>query len=80
MLPNLQEGTELSEGRTFWLRTNTEERIQCNARWKNVLRWTPPRVVEVEQALEDWFQYGRTFTSSIPQNTLSDRDHKVLGL
>jgi len=56
-LPNLQEGTELSEGKTFWLRTNTEERIQCNARWKNVQDWTPPRVVEVEQALEDWFQY-----------------------
>lgn len=68
MLPNLQEGTDLSEGRTFWLRTNTEERIQCNARWKNVQQWTPPRMVEVEQALEDWFQYDRTFTSSIPQN------------
>jgi hypothetical protein len=24
--------------------------------------------VEVEQALEDWFQYGRAFTSSIPAN------------
>ena len=68
MLPNLQEGTELSEGRTIWLRTNTEERIRCNARWKNVQDWTPPTVVEVEQALEDWFQYGRAFTSSIPPN------------
>jgi len=68
MLPNLQEGTELSEGRTIWLRTNTEERIRCDARWKNIQDWTPPRVVEVEQALEDWFQYGRTFISSIPSN------------
>jgi len=68
MLPNLQEGTEFSEGRTIWLRTNTEERIRCNARWKNIQDWTPPRVVEVEQALEDWFQYGRAFTSSIPSN------------
>jgi hypothetical protein len=68
MLPNLQEGTELSEGRTLWLRTNTEERIRCHARWKNVQDWTPPGVVEVEQALEDWFQYGRAFTSSIPPN------------
>jgi hypothetical protein len=25
-------------------------------------------VVEVEQALEDWFQYGKAFTSSIPPN------------
>lgn len=57
LLPNLQEGTELSEGRTIWLRTNTQERIRCNARWKNIQDWTPPRVVEVEQALEDWFQY-----------------------
>jgi hypothetical protein len=69
MLPNLQEGTELSEGRTFWLRTSTEERIRCNARWKNIQDWTPPRVVEVEQALEDWFQYDRAFTSSILPNT-----------
>lgn len=68
MLPNLQEGTELPEGKTFWLRTNTEERIRCNARWKNIQDWTPPRVAEVEQALEDWFQYGRAFTSSIPPN------------
>ena len=68
MLPNLQEGTELSEGRTIWLRTNTEERIRCDARWKNIQDWTPPKVVEVEQALEDWFQYGRTFTFSIPPN------------
>lgn len=68
MLPNLQEGTELSEGKTFWLRTSTQERIRCIARWKNVQHWTPPRVVEVEQALEDWFQYGRAFTSSIPSN------------
>ena len=68
MLPNLQEGTEFSEGRTIWLRTNTQERIRCNARWKNVQHWTPPRVVEVEQALEDWFQYGRAFTPSIPPN------------
>jgi hypothetical protein len=67
VLPNLQEGIELSEGRTFWIRTNTQERIRCNARWKNVQDWTPPGV-EVEQALEDWFQYGRAFTSSIPAN------------
>lgn len=58
MLPNLQEGTELPEGGTFWLRTKTQERIHCDARWKKVQHWTPSGVVEVEQALEDWFQYG----------------------
>jgi hypothetical protein len=61
MLPNLQEGTELPEGRTFWLRTKTQERIHCDARWKKVQHWTP-LIVEVEQALEDWFQYGRAVT------------------
>ncbi len=65
MLPNLQEGTELTEGGTFWLRTNTQGRIRCNARWKKVQQWTPPGVVEVEQALEDWFQYGRAIAFSI---------------
>jgi hypothetical protein len=69
MLPNLQEGTELPEGRTFWIRSNTQERIRCNAQWKNVQDWTPPSVVEVEQVLEDWFQYGKAFTS-IPPNAL----------
>jgi hypothetical protein len=68
MLPNLQEGTEHSEGKTFWLRTNTEERIRCNAWWKNVQDWTPPRKVEVEEALEDWFQYGKAFTFPVPPN------------
>jgi hypothetical protein len=57
MLPNLQEGTKLPEGRTFWLRTKTQDRIHCDARWKKVQNWTPP-LIEVEQALEDWFQYG----------------------
>jgi len=78
MLPNLQEGTELSEGRTFWLRTNTQERIRCHARWKNVQDWTPPSVVEVEQALEDWFQYGKAFAPSLPPNACLT-DHQVLG-
>jgi hypothetical protein len=57
-LPNLQEGTELQEGRTFWLRTKTQERICCDARWKKLPDWVPP-AMEVEQALQDWFQYGR---------------------
>ena len=35
MPPNLQEGPELSEGRTFWLRASTDESIRCNAWWKN---------------------------------------------
>ncbi|KAI0288303.1 hypothetical protein BC826DRAFT_697603 [Russula brevipes] len=57
LLPNLQEGTELPEGGTFWLRTKTQERIRCVARWKKVPQWTPPEIVEIEQALQDWFQY-----------------------
>lgn len=55
LLPNLQEGDILPEGRTFWLRTRTQERIRCDARWKNAHYWVPP-VVEVEQVLQDWFQ------------------------
>jgi hypothetical protein len=61
-LPNLQEGTELPEGGTFWLRTKTQERIRCVARWKKVPQWTPPETVEIEQALQDWFQYGVAVT------------------
>lgn len=57
LLPNLQEGTQFTEGGTFWLRTKTQERVQCDARWKRIQYWTPPRTVEVEQALQDWFQY-----------------------
>ncbi|KAH9026816.1 hypothetical protein EDB85DRAFT_1978024 [Lactarius pseudohatsudake] len=45
LLPNLQEGTQFTEGRIFWLRTKTQERVQCDARWKD------------KQALQDWFQY-----------------------
>jgi len=56
LLPNLQEGAILPEGRTFWLRTRTQERIRCDARWKKAPNWIPP-VVEVEQVLQDWFQY-----------------------
>jgi len=56
LLPNLQEGAILPEGRTFWLRTKTQERIRCEARWKNAPNWIPP-VVEVEQVLQDWFHY-----------------------
>ncbi|KAI9457638.1 hypothetical protein BJY52DRAFT_1272005 [Lactarius psammicola] len=56
-LPNLQEGTQFTEGRIFWLRTKTQERVQCDARWKKVQDWAPPRTIEVEQALQDWFQY-----------------------
>ena len=79
MLPNLQEGNELSEGTTFWVRTSTQERIRCDARWKNVQHWTPPRVVEVEQALEDWFQYGRAFTPSIPPNACLTKTTRYWG-
>lgn len=57
LLPNLQEGTQFTEGRIFWLRTKTQERVQCDARWKTVHDWTPSKTVEVEQALQDWFQY-----------------------
>lgn len=42
----------------FWLRTKTQERIHCVARWKKVPDWTPPEMVEIEQAFQDWFQYG----------------------
>lgn len=57
LLPNLQEGAQFTEGRIFWLRTKTEERIRCDARWKKVQDWASPRMVEVDQALQDWFQY-----------------------
>ncbi|KAH9173843.1 hypothetical protein EDB89DRAFT_2228510 [Lactarius sanguifluus] len=57
LLPNLQEGTQFTEGRIFWLRTKTQGRVQCDARWKTVHDWTPSKTVEVEQALQDWFQY-----------------------
>jgi hypothetical protein len=79
MLPNLQEGTELTEGGTFWLRTNTQGRIRCNARWKKVQQWTPPGVVEVEQALEDWFQYGRAITFSMPPNACLTKSTRYWG-
>ncbi|KAI0247404.1 hypothetical protein BJV78DRAFT_1246095 [Lactifluus subvellereus] len=57
LLPNLQEGPALTEGRVFWLRTKTEERVHCDARWKMAPNWAPPVTVGVEQALQDWFQY-----------------------
>ncbi|KAI9454200.1 hypothetical protein F5148DRAFT_444371 [Russula earlei] len=57
LLPNLQKGDDLPEGKIFWIRTKTQERIRCDARWKKFEHWRPPGTVEVEQALQDWFQY-----------------------
>lgn len=68
----MQGGTELPEGGTFWLRTRTQERIRCDARWKKVQNWTPSEVVEVEQALEDWFQYGSVVAFLCRQASLTE--------
>jgi len=57
LLPNLQEGDDFPEGKVFWLRTKGRERIRCDGRWKKFPRWRPSRTVEVEEALQDWFQY-----------------------
>ncbi|KAI9508123.1 hypothetical protein F5148DRAFT_1199008, partial [Russula earlei] len=53
LLPNLQRD-DLPEGKIFWIRTKPQERIRCDARWKK-----PPGTVEVEQALQDWYQYDK---------------------
>ncbi|KAI0260766.1 hypothetical protein BC834DRAFT_845969 [Gloeopeniophorella convolvens] len=57
LLPNLQDGPDLDQGGIFWVRTRTEERVRCDARWRAMPGWTPPRTVELDEALQDWFQY-----------------------